>query len=139
MMTTIMATMAIGVRELKAHAPALVKRAANGERIVITRYGKPHAQLGPVEEIQGQDRPAPPPRMAAWQAERLAFERQLPRLKHRYNDRYVAVYGGKVVGSDADPDVLFERLWHKLHGRTFFIGRVGGPPPVVEMPGFEVE
>ena len=140
-MTTIMATTAVGVRELKLHAPALVKRAGHGERIVITRYGKPHAQLGPVEEVKVPDGPASPPRMAAWQVERSAFERLLPRLatQRRYRGCYVAVHGGQVVGSDADSNALFERLWHKLQGRTFFIGRVGGPPPIVEMPGFEVE
>ena len=53
--------------------------------------------------------------------------------------RYVAVHGGRVVGADADADRLFERAFRKLGGRTFFIGRVGAPPPIVEMPGFEVE
>jgi hypothetical protein len=77
--------------------------------------------------------------MAAWQSERRAFGRLLPRLERRYRDRYVAVHGGRVVGADADPDALFERIWRKLHGRTFFIGRVGGPPPIMDMPGFEVE
>ena len=138
-MTTIMATSAVGVRELKLHAPSLVKRAGHGERIVITRYGKPHAELGPVDDGRATDRPASPPRMAAWQAERRAFERLLPRLERRYRGRYVAVCGGQVVGADADHDALFERLWHKLKGRTFFIGRVGGPPSIVEMPGFEIE
>lgn len=134
-----MATTAVGVRELKLHAPALVNRARNGERIVITRYGKPHAQLCPVEEPATADRAATHPRMTAWQAERSAFERLLPRLERRYRGRYVAVHGGRVVGSDVDSDALFERVWQKLSGRTFFISRVGGPPPIVEMPGFEIE
>jgi hypothetical protein len=37
------------------------------------------------------------PRMAAWQAERAAFERLAPGLEARYRGRYVAVYGGRVV------------------------------------------
>lgn len=134
-----MATTAVGVRELKLHAPALVNRARNGERIVITRYGKPHAQLGPMEEPAPPERATTHPRMAAWQAERSAFERLLPHLERRYRGRSVAIHGGRVVGSDADLDGLFERVWRKLSGRTFFIGRVGDPPPIVEMPGFDIE
>lgn len=133
----IMATNAVGVRELKLHAPKLVGRAARGERIVISRYGRPQAMLGPIEE--------PPPatprssRMTEWLEEKSAFERLLPKLAARHRGHYVAVSGGRVVGSDPDPDALFERLWVKLGGRTFFIGRVGGPPPIVDLPGFEVE
>jgi prevent-host-death family protein len=138
-MATKMATKAVGVRELKLHAPKLVDRARNGERIIITRYGKPHAQLGPVEQAAPDSQAAKHARMAAWQAEQGAFERLLPRLERSHRGRYVAVHGGRVVGADADQDALFERLWRKLGGRTFFIGRVGGPPPVVEMPGFDVE
>ncbi|NUQ75421.1 MAG: type II toxin-antitoxin system prevent-host-death family antitoxin [Polyangiaceae bacterium] len=134
-----MATNAVGVRELKLHAPALVNRARNGERIVITRYGRPHAQLCPLEEPAVAEPPLTHPRMAAWHAERRAFEQLLPRLERRYRGRYVAIYGGRVVGSDGDPDALFERIWQKHPGRTIFIGRVGGPPPIVEMPGFEIE
>lgn len=133
---TIMGTTAIGVRELKLHVPELVKRAAGGERIVITRYGRPHAQLGPVEDATAE--PAQP-RMIAWQAERRAFERLAPTLERKYRGHYVAIHGAKVVGADTDADALFERIWKKLSGRTFFIGRVGAPAPIVDMPGFEVE
>jgi prevent-host-death family protein len=132
-------TTAVSVRELEQQAPALVRRAARGERIVITRGGKPSAQLTPVHEPTAAS-PAPEhPRMAAWQTERSAFEDLLPRLEKRYRGRYVAIHGGRVVGSDPDPDALFGRIWRKLHGRTFFIGRIGGPPPIVDMPGFDVE
>jgi antitoxin (DNA-binding transcriptional repressor) of toxin-antitoxin stability system len=134
-----MATTAVGVRELKLHAPTLVQRAGRGERILITRYGKPHAQLVPLDEGDPHDHPGEHARMTAWKAERRAFERLLPDLERHYRGQYVAVQRGRVVGSDADPDALFERFWRKLGGRTFFIGRVGGPPPIVDMPGFEVE
>jgi len=134
-----MARTAVDVRELKLHAPKLIQRAASGERIVITRYGKPHAQLGPIEEASASVQPAEDGRMSAWRAERSAFERLLPGLERRCRGRYVAVHAGRVIGADPDPDALFERIWQKLQGRTFFIGRVGGLPPIVEMPGFEVE
>ncbi|MFO0763199.1 MAG: DUF5678 domain-containing protein [Byssovorax sp.] len=133
-----MATTAIGVRELKLHAPALVKRASSGERIVITRYGKPHAQLGPLAGAPGEPS-GEHPRLAAWRRERSAFEQLAQRLEARYRGRYVAVYEGRVVGTDRDPEALYERMWKKLGGRTFFIGRAGAPAPIVDMPGFEVE
>jgi antitoxin (DNA-binding transcriptional repressor) of toxin-antitoxin stability system len=133
-----MATSAIGVRELKLLAPTLVRRAARGERIVITRYGVPQAQLGPVEPDGATGEAPLSPRMRAWLAERRAFEALGHRTVARHRGRYVAVHRGRVVGSDVDPERLFERIWARLDGATFFIGRVGAPPPVVEMPGFEV-
>jgi prevent-host-death family protein len=39
----------IGARELRANAAATVRRAAAGERIVVTVDGQPVAQLGPLE------------------------------------------------------------------------------------------
>ncbi len=132
-----MATTPVGVRELKRRVPALVRRASQGERVVITRYGKPCAVLGPIEaERSSAPRTG---RMGAWLTEREAFERALPRLSRKLAGRYVALHRGRVVDSDADPDRLYARVSEKLGGATFFIGRVGGPPPVVDMPGFEVE
>lgn len=40
---------AIGVRELRNNVAAVVRRAAGGERMVITVDGVPAAQLGPIE------------------------------------------------------------------------------------------
>ncbi|HEY3352663.1 MAG TPA: type II toxin-antitoxin system prevent-host-death family antitoxin [Polyangia bacterium] len=131
-----MAITEVGVRDLKADAPRLVERAARGEHIVITRYGRPRAQLGPVTATPGSDA-KPSARMAEWQAQRAAFARLLPRLLRRLRGRYVAIRDGRVIASDADHDRLFERVWPRLGGRACFIGRVGGPPPLVEMPGFE--
>jgi prevent-host-death family protein len=39
----------LGVRELRNHTAAAVRRAGAGERIVITVDGRPVAQLGPIE------------------------------------------------------------------------------------------
>ncbi len=39
----------LGIRELRGRLTSLVRRAGNGERIVITIAGRPVAQLGPVE------------------------------------------------------------------------------------------
>ena len=128
-----MTTTRTGVRELKRDAPKLVERAAGGERILITRYGKPRAQLGPLDE----GGPAESERARAWAAERRAFERLVPDLERRYLGKWVAVLGGRVVATNADPDRLYERMWRTHRGRAFFIGRVGGPP-LVDMPGFEI-
>ena len=38
----------LGIRELRADAAAMVRRAGAGERIVVTVNGHPVAQLGPV-------------------------------------------------------------------------------------------
>lgn len=135
-MATIMAT-TVGVRDLKLHAPRLVERAARGESIVITRYGKARARLVPADAPA--DVPAPSGHAAAWAAERRAFERLEPELARKHAGRFVAVAGAKVVGVDDDHQALYERVWAKLRGRVFFVGRVGAPPPVVEMTGFEVE
>jgi antitoxin (DNA-binding transcriptional repressor) of toxin-antitoxin stability system len=128
----------VGVRELKLYAPRLVGRAAGGERIVISRYGKPRAVLGPFEEIPRTEEEQGP-RMEEWIEDKRNFDRLLPALEKKHRGRYVALRGGRVVGFDADPERLFARVWDKLGGLTFFVGRVGGPPALVEMPGFEVE
>lgn len=39
---------AIGIRDLRANAADAVRRANNGERIIITINGRPMAQLGPI-------------------------------------------------------------------------------------------
>ena len=41
--------MHIGIRELRANAAATVRRAAAGDRFVVTVNGRPSAQLGPLE------------------------------------------------------------------------------------------
>ena len=45
--------MEIGVRELRANAAVTVRRAAAGDRIVVTVNGRPAAQLGPLEPHVG--------------------------------------------------------------------------------------
>ena len=43
----------VGVRELRANVAALVRRAASGERIVVTTDGVPVAVLGPLVPAAG--------------------------------------------------------------------------------------
>lgn len=40
----------VGAYEAKTHLPKLLDRVAKGERIVITRHGRPVAVLQPVDE-----------------------------------------------------------------------------------------
>ena len=136
MVATIMATTSVGIRDLKNRAPQLVQRAARGERIVITRYGKPHAVLGPVVETNEAGHRA---RMQAWQRERRAFERLSRAAQQGFAGRYVAVCGGRIVDSDGNHQRLFERVWKRRRRMIFFIGRVGAASPTVDMPGFVVE
>ena len=44
----------IGVRELRGSVAALVRRAEGGERIVVTVGGRPVAQLGPLDPVDGE-------------------------------------------------------------------------------------
>lgn len=44
----------IAIRELRADLAAHVRRAASGQRVVITVDGRPTAQLAPLEPEQGQ-------------------------------------------------------------------------------------
>lgn len=43
----------IGIRELRADLAAQVRRAAGGQRVVVTVDGRAAAQLGPLEAEQG--------------------------------------------------------------------------------------
>ena len=45
----------IGAYEAKTHLPALLERVARGERITITKHGRPIARLVPIERT-GPDR-----------------------------------------------------------------------------------
>ena len=45
----------VGSYEAKTHLPALLDRVAQGERITITKNGKPVAQLVPVEPADKPD------------------------------------------------------------------------------------
>ena len=129
-----MATTSVGIRELKNNAAQLVRRAARGERIVVTRYGKPRAVLGPIVEPHRRH-----PCIQAWQRERRAFERLTRMERRRLAGRFVAVHWGRIVDAGADHERLFERVRKRLPGATFFIGRVGTPSPTVDMPGFAVD
>jgi prevent-host-death family protein len=128
-------TTTVGIRELKRDAARLVKRAAKGQSILVTRYGKPEAKLVPA------DRPiarAPSPRGERWNEERLAFERIEPSLRARYRGNYVAVSGGRIVGSGKSAEGVARVAWKALRGEVFFVGRVGEAQDTVELPGFEV-
>ncbi|MBX6315274.1 MAG: type II toxin-antitoxin system Phd/YefM family antitoxin [Isosphaeraceae bacterium] len=45
----------VGSFEAKTHLPALLERVARGERITITKHGKPVARLVPVEPAEKPD------------------------------------------------------------------------------------
>jgi prevent-host-death family protein len=42
-----------GIRDLRANAAAIVRRAAGGERVIVTVDGRPMAQLGPLDPLSG--------------------------------------------------------------------------------------
>jgi prevent-host-death family protein len=41
----------VSAYDAKTHLPNLIARAEKGERFVITRHGRPVAQIGPIEEF----------------------------------------------------------------------------------------
>jgi prevent-host-death family protein len=45
----------ISAYEAKTHLPRLLRAAERGETVIITRHGKPVAQLGPVEKQRSED------------------------------------------------------------------------------------
>jgi prevent-host-death family protein len=45
----------VGAYEAKTHLPRLLRAAERGETVIITRHGKPVAQLGPVEDRRRGD------------------------------------------------------------------------------------
>ena len=45
----------VGSYEAKTHLPALLERVARGETIVITKHGKPVAQLTPAATVEKPD------------------------------------------------------------------------------------
>ena len=45
----------ISAYEAKTHLPRLLRAAEHGETVIITRHGKPVAQLGPVQESRRED------------------------------------------------------------------------------------
>lgn len=43
----------VGIRELKIHASAVIRRAARGETIIVTDRGRPVARIVPVRDDEG--------------------------------------------------------------------------------------
>ena len=129
MLTTLMTTNTVGIRELKRDAARLVRLAAQGTQFLVTRYGKPAAALGPV---RSSDEPADA-RTQAWQREREAFARLEPSLRRRHLGKWVAVRLGRVVASGPDPEQLSQRMFRRFGADAFFLGRVGGAP-LVDLP-----
>jgi prevent-host-death family protein len=67
MMTTVTAY------EAKTHLPRLLRAAERGETVIITRHGKPVAQLGPVQQRESFD-------LAEATASLEALRRRLPKI-----------------------------------------------------------
>jgi prevent-host-death family protein len=64
---------AVSSYEAKTHLPRLIRAVERGETVIITRHGKPVAQLGPVQDRRQAD-------MADAKARLEALRRRLPRI-----------------------------------------------------------
>jgi len=60
----------ISAYEAKTHLPRLLRAAERSETVIITRHGKPVAQLGPVEDRRREDVAAVIERMKRARAQR---------------------------------------------------------------------
>lgn len=63
----------VSAYEAKTQLPRLLRAAERGETVVITRHGKPVAQLGPVQDQRGVE-------MAKATAGLEALRRRLPKI-----------------------------------------------------------
>jgi prevent-host-death family protein len=63
----------VNAYEAKTHLPRLIRAAERGETVIITRHGKPVAQLGPVEDKRGFD-------LAEATARLETLRRRLPKI-----------------------------------------------------------
>jgi prevent-host-death family protein len=63
----------VSAYEAKTHLPRLIRTVERGETVVITRHGKPVAQLGPIQNRQREDVAEVMERMAA-------LRRRLPKV-----------------------------------------------------------
>jgi prevent-host-death family protein len=63
----------VSAYEAKTHLPRLIRAAERGETVIITRHGKPVAQLGPVQDQRCVD-------MADLMKELEALRRRLPKI-----------------------------------------------------------
>jgi prevent-host-death family protein len=45
----------VSAYEAKTHLPRLIRAAERGETVIITRHGKPVAQLGPVQDRRREE------------------------------------------------------------------------------------
>ena len=74
---------------------------------------------------------------AAIEREEKAFSKILPDLLNTLRGNYVAIYQGKLVGSDTDESRLVDKMFDRYGYVPFFIEIVEEEPPVVEIPYFE--
>jgi prevent-host-death family protein len=63
----------VSAYEAKTHLPRLLRAAERGETVIITRHGKPVAQLGPVQD-------QPRPELADVIKSMEALRRRLPKV-----------------------------------------------------------
>jgi len=66
--------------------------------------------------------------------EALAFRRNLPQLRVRYEGEFIALYRGRVVGHGANDEELAERIYERLGDVPFYIARVERNPNVYDLP-----
>lgn len=90
----------VGSYQAKTHLPRLLGRVVRGERITITRHGRPVAMLVPPET--GTARPTKKRRPAGPPGDFAAGIRWLDQHREKYAGQWVALHGGRLLAHGTD-------------------------------------
>jgi hypothetical protein len=70
--------------------------------------------------------------------EERSFVRKRAQLLRKYKGEFVALYQGAVIGHGADDEELARQMFEKVGDVPFYIGKVGSPATVYDVPSPEV-
>ena len=84
--------------EAKTHLPRLIRAAERGETVIITRHGKPVAQLGPVQDRSREEIAEVIERMKRARAKRPKSAGRNTRVEARGPQVLMSVVRSSIVG-----------------------------------------
>ncbi len=133
-------TKTIELKEIReAYAIEIDPARLEREPIVLERDGAPVGAVISIEEYESylawKHRAVEPEDFPPeWYVEKAAFERMLPELLKSYRGKFVAIYQGQVVDSDARMGELIWRVEQKLGDKPFYVDEVLETPRVYRIP-----
>lgn len=129
----------ITVKETKTQYAAAIKRVKSTRKpVVVEQNGKPFAVVIPYAEYQKLAELRESERKKTWHNEQLVilyqeqavYERMKPDLLRTHKDRFVAIHHGELVDSDANEELLLERVDSKFGDITILVTQVSETPRV---------